>query len=104
MYLPILNNIKNRNQEDMQQPSAANKKKRFSYGFEEIQLQNYPESEYNGPKLGKQVTTKFANELLDSYKSGQMVGSTTPKIYYMADSTSYRLCTENLGRYVELVP
>lgn len=73
VYLPILNNIKNRNQEDMQQPSAANKKKRFSYGFEEIQLQNYPESEYNGPKLGKQVTTKFANELLDSYKSGQMI-------------------------------
>ncbi|KAK1442071.1 serine/threonine-protein phosphatase 5-related protein [Babesia gibsoni] len=73
VYLPILNTIQSRHEEEMKQPTGAAKKKRFSNGLEEINVQVYPESKYNGPKMGKQVTTKFANELLDSYKSGQMI-------------------------------
>ncbi|GBE59700.1 serine threonine phosphatase [Babesia ovata] len=71
VYIPILNHIKNKHQATGEEKPSA-QKKRFSNGFEEIKCQEYKESTYNGPKLGKQVTTKFANELLDAYKSGQV--------------------------------
>ncbi|GIX66130.1 serine/threonine protein phosphatase [Babesia caballi] len=71
VYLPILKHIKSMHQTETPEKEAV-QKKRFSQSFDESKLQNYPETEYNGPKLGKQVTTKFANELLDAYKSGQV--------------------------------
>ncbi|GFE53728.1 serine threonine phosphatase [Babesia ovis] len=70
VYLPILNHIKSIHKDGGSEQGHL--KKRFSDVFEESDPQKYPETTYNGPKLGNQVTMKFANELLDAYKSGQI--------------------------------
>ncbi|ORM39625.1 Serine/threonine-protein phosphatase 5 [Babesia sp. Xinjiang] len=71
VYLPILNHLSNMHKTGAR-ASMKTQQRRFSDVFEESDPQKYPESTYDGPKLGKQITSKFANELLDAYKSGQV--------------------------------
>ncbi|UKJ87747.2 protein-serine/threonine phosphatase [Theileria orientalis] len=73
--LPIIEHLR-KLYSDTESPllkSGVLHKRRFSDQTFEFETRDYPPSDFNGPKLGKVVTSKFAHELLDGYKSGSCI-------------------------------
>uniref|UniRef100_A0A3B0MWL4 Serine/threonine-protein phosphatase n=1 Tax=Theileria annulata TaxID=5874 RepID=A0A3B0MWL4_THEAN len=71
VLLPIIERLKyHYSKKDSYLIKSGILRRRFSDQTFEFERKDYPPSDYNGPKLGKVVTLKFAHELLDMYKSG----------------------------------